>query len=239
MSYAFAKSLAPVVTTCGYGTPLAATNARTTSADSVGSTPRHATPRDASPFASAIRSGVSSRHGGHHEPHTLITSVLPRKSASRTALPPVVVSVKGGAGRPTTGPGSCAAAPSGQTPAPSAQASSHGESRFIASPRDARPGIRVAILLQKPKRFGIVAMPTVLRLGSMRFQIYTRNEHEPPHVHVHLPDGEVVVILEEAVQAVILRDAARNVRTVDVARILAIAEDHFETLIAVWSYYNR
>jgi len=73
----------------------------------------------------------------------------------------------------------------------------------------------------------------------MRFQIYTRNEHEPPHVHVHLPDGEVVVILEEAVQAVILRDAARNVRTVDVARILAIAEDHFETLIAVWSYYNR
>ena len=78
MSYAFAKSLVLVVTACGYAMPFAATNARTTLAVSVVSTPRNATPRDASAFDSATRSGVSSRHGGHHEPHTLITSVLPR-----------------------------------------------------------------------------------------------------------------------------------------------------------------
>ena len=78
MSYAFANSLVLVVTACGYGMPFAATNARTTFVVSVVSTPRKATLRGASALASATRSGVSSRHGGHHDPHTLITSVFPR-----------------------------------------------------------------------------------------------------------------------------------------------------------------
>ncbi len=95
----------PLVATCGYGTPLAAEKARTTLAVSVVSTPRNAT-LPASRLASAIRSGVSSRQGGHHEPQTLITSARPRKSASRTRLPSIVVSAKSGAGCPTTGPGS-------------------------------------------------------------------------------------------------------------------------------------
>jgi Domain of unknown function (DUF4160) len=104
---------------------------------------------------------------------------------------------------------------------------------------DAHPGNRVAAPLQKPKRFGIVTMPTVLRYGSMRFQIHTRNEHEQPHVHVDSPDGEIVVILDEETPAVVLREAGRNVRAIDITRALVIAWEHFETLIKVWTEYHR
>ncbi|MEA2719957.1 MAG: hypothetical protein QOJ39_1821 [Candidatus Eremiobacteraeota bacterium] len=82
-------------------------------------------------------------------------------------------------------------------------------------------------------------MPTVLRYGSMRFQIYAGNEHEPPHVHVLLPHGEVVVILEEQSQAATVRKATRNIRSADIPRILAVVTEHFETLLDVWSLYHR
>ena len=85
--------------------PLAATKARTAAGGSVESTPRKTTSSCAVAADSAIRSGVSSRHGGHHEPHTLITSVMPRYVASVTVRPSMVVNRKAGAGRPASGPG--------------------------------------------------------------------------------------------------------------------------------------
>jgi hypothetical protein len=42
-----------------------------------------------------------------------------------------------------------------------------------------------------------MAVPTILRVGKLRIAILTRNEHEPPHVHVEHPDGTIVVFLDE------------------------------------------
>lgn len=33
-------------------------------------------------------------------------------------------------------------------------------------------------------------MPTVLRIGSLRFHFYSDEGREPPHIHVATPDGE-------------------------------------------------
>src|ERR1700736_6119821 len=103
-SYVFENDLSASIAVV-YGIDLDAMNARTIGAASVESTPRNTTsPFAATFFAAAIRSGVSSRHGGHHVAHSLSTSVLPRKSASETGLPSTVVRWKSGAGAPTCGP---------------------------------------------------------------------------------------------------------------------------------------
>lgn len=81
-------------------------------------------------------------------------------------------------------------------------------------------------------------MPTVLRFRAMRFIIYL-NDHEPPHVHVELPDGEVVVILDETTRAVQIRDVFGVVRPQDVVRIDALVGEYFETFIATWERYHR
>lgn len=33
-------------------------------------------------------------------------------------------------------------------------------------------------------------MPTVLRIGAVRFHFYSDEQQEPPHIHVGTPDGE-------------------------------------------------
>jgi len=33
-------------------------------------------------------------------------------------------------------------------------------------------------------------MPTVLRIGRLRFHFYSDERQEPPHIHVATPDGE-------------------------------------------------
>ena len=91
--------------------------------------------------------------------------------------------------------------------------------------------------LQKPKRFGIVPMPTVLRFRAMRFVIYV-GDHEPPHVHVKLPGGEVVVTLDPAVNAASVRKVRGDVGDHELRRIDAIVMEHFETLLAEWRRYH-
>jgi len=39
-------------------------------------------------------------------------------------------------------------------------------------------------------REGDSAVPTVLRVGSLRFHFYSDEGTEPPHIHVRTPDGE-------------------------------------------------
>jgi Domain of unknown function (DUF4160) len=73
----------------------------------------------------------------------------------------------------------------------------------------------------------------------MRFEIHLRNEHEPPHVHVDLPDGEVVLVLDELTGSVYVRDKDRAVRAVDAARAVTIVTQHFNVLLEIWSYYHR
>lgn len=33
-------------------------------------------------------------------------------------------------------------------------------------------------------------MPTVMRIGSLRFHFYSDEGNEPPHIHIETPDGE-------------------------------------------------
>ncbi len=47
-------------------------------------------------------------------------------------------------------------------------------------------------------------MPTILRVGNLRIAIFTRNEREPPHVHVEHPDGALVVKLVEETRSALL-----------------------------------
>lgn len=39
-------------------------------------------------------------------------------------------------------------------------------------------------------------MPTVLRIGNLRFHFYSDESQEPPHIHVATPDGECKFWLE-------------------------------------------
>jgi Domain of unknown function (DUF4160) len=73
----------------------------------------------------------------------------------------------------------------------------------------------------------------------MRFRIFIRNQHEPPHVHVWTPDGDVVVNLIESTRTVEIRGVDRTVRELDAARVAVIAAEHFDNLMEVWSKYHR
>lgn len=33
-------------------------------------------------------------------------------------------------------------------------------------------------------------MPTVLKIGSLRFHFYSDENREPPHIHIETPEGE-------------------------------------------------
>jgi Domain of unknown function (DUF4160) len=94
-----------------------------------------------------------------------------------------------------------------------------------------------ATALQKPKRFGTLAVPTVLRFRAMRFVIYF-NDHQPAHVHVELPGAEVVAILDAETKTARIRDVRGNVRPHELARINAIIAEHFETLVAEWKRHH-
>jgi len=39
-------------------------------------------------------------------------------------------------------------------------------------------------------------MPTVLRIGNLRFHFYSDEQNEPPHIHIANPDGECKFWLE-------------------------------------------
>ncbi len=39
-------------------------------------------------------------------------------------------------------------------------------------------------------------MPTVLRIGKLRFHFYSDEQNEPPHIHIANPDGECKFWLE-------------------------------------------
>jgi hypothetical protein len=58
-------------------------------------------------------------------------------------------------------------------------------------------------------------VPTVFRGGNVRVAVLTRNEHEPPHVHVEHPDGVIVVLLDEKTKTAQLREATRKMKVAD------------------------
>src|SRR5680860_398168 len=94
----------------GYGTLNLSTNALAEARLSRVLIPTNRTPRSACCRASRTRSGVSARQGPHHDPQTLITTILPAQSESRNESPSRVVPSSSGAfvrlvGAYTTRPG--------------------------------------------------------------------------------------------------------------------------------------
>ncbi|PYS23907.1 MAG: DUF4160 domain-containing protein [Acidobacteria bacterium] len=79
-------------------------------------------------------------------------------------------------------------------------------------------------------------MPTVLRLGSLRFHFYSDERQEPPHIHVRTPDGECKFWL----QPTILLARNRGVRPHEVRRIEQLVFEHQEFLRKAFDeHHNR
>jgi hypothetical protein len=71
-------------------------------------------------------------------------------------------------------------------------------------------------------------MPTVLRHEGFEFRIRT-NDHDPPHVHVFLRDGEAKIEIGSS-------EAVRvwNMRPNDVRKAEEIAREHQADLLKSW-----
>lgn len=82
-------------------------------------------------------------------------------------------------------------------------------------------------------------MPTILRIHGFRIAILTRDEHEPPHVHVEHPSGTVVVLLDERSRQARLREKASGVAARDVRRVVEVVDEHFAELLAAWERIHR
>ena len=72
-------------------------------------------------------------------------------------------------------------------------------------------------------------MPTVLRLGPYRFHFYSREDDEPPHIHVARDELEAKFWLEPVALA-----ANFGFRPAELAQIRRHVEEHCQTLRAAY-----
>ncbi len=76
-------------------------------------------------------------------------------------------------------------------------------------------------------------MPTVMRIGPYRFPFYSREENEPPHIHVARDDYEAKFWLE------LVRLAANfGFRPAELRDIQRVVEEHREALIAAYIRFH-
>ena len=73
-------------------------------------------------------------------------------------------------------------------------------------------------------------MPVVLRIGPYRFYFWSRENQEPPHIHVGRDRLEAKLWLEPIVAVAANRGFAAH----ELRRIQALAEDHRELLLEAW-----
>jgi hypothetical protein len=64
-------------------------------------------------------------------------------------------------------------------------------------------------------------MPTVMRIGPYRFHFYSREESEPPHVHVAREDREAKFWLRPVCLA-----ANRGFKNAELSRLQRLVEEH-------------
>ncbi len=76
-------------------------------------------------------------------------------------------------------------------------------------------------------------MPTVLRVGGLRFVVYP-NDHPPAHVHVLGPGWVVVVNLQGPEVREVIGPCARH----DARRVLDFAVEHREVLLEAWRRFH-
>jgi hypothetical protein len=75
-------------------------------------------------------------------------------------------------------------------------------------------------------------MPTVLRVGSLRFFFYAGDGAEPPHIHVEREDSEAKFWLDP-----VRLERSRGFRRKEINRIHGLVEDHREQLLESWNEF--
>jgi hypothetical protein len=72
-------------------------------------------------------------------------------------------------------------------------------------------------------------MPTVLYVDGFRLFFYSREDHEPPHIHIEHGDKLAKYWLQPVELAV-----SRRFRSHELARLHAIVIAHRQTLLEAW-----
>src|SRR5688572_21725016 len=92
--------------------------------------------------------------------------------------------------------------------------------------------------LQKPKRWVILTVPTILETDGFKVCIYLPpREHEPAHVHVKKGDGEAVILLGDYSTAPSFREV-HGMQDRDAVRAYRIGEEHRDRLMRAWEKYH-
>lgn len=76
-------------------------------------------------------------------------------------------------------------------------------------------------------------MPTVLRLGPYRFHFYSREENEPPHIHVTREDMEAKFRLEPVSIA-----ANYGFRAVELRKIKRLVLENCQKLLVAYTRWH-
>ncbi|MCX6898946.1 MAG: DUF4160 domain-containing protein [Verrucomicrobia bacterium] len=77
-------------------------------------------------------------------------------------------------------------------------------------------------------------MPTVLRIGPYRFHFYSRENLEPPHIHVSRDDYEVKFWLQPVALAMNYGFSAAELRTIE-----RHVKEHCETLLRAYTEFHE
>lgn len=74
-------------------------------------------------------------------------------------------------------------------------------------------------------------MPTVLRLKGCEWRIYM-DDHQPPHCHIKVGDGTVVVNLDATAS---IRKTSNKVKASNVKKAQDLTIDNLDLLLQAWS----
>ena len=79
-------------------------------------------------------------------------------------------------------------------------------------------------------------MPTILTINGFTFEIYTRNEHRPAHIHVWRAGNEVIINLEDAsyiaCEAYLYKN--RGMVNKDANFALTVVQDNYDLFMQAW-----
>ena len=77
-------------------------------------------------------------------------------------------------------------------------------------------------------------MPTVLRIGKLRFHFYSDEGNEPPHIHVANPDGECKFWLNPVRLAKNI-----NIKPKEIKSIENLVYENLELLIKTYNEFHK
>jgi hypothetical protein len=84
-------------------------------------------------------------------------------------------------------------------------------------------------------RKGCEKMPTVLRVGPYRFFFYSRENNEPPHIHVERDDAYAKFWLDPIALA-----SSRGFRAHELGELRTMVEQHRDLFLERWhEFFNR